>query len=193
LPAIFISHSTEFGFVYAYLADTLVTFFTLFIPIAFVIAMLRYRLWDIDTLINKTLVYGGLSALLAGVYAGLIIGLESLVGAITGTANQPVALVVSTLTIFALFTPVRRRIQALIDRRFYRKKYDAERALAAFRATLQSEVDLNELRAHLLSVVNETMQPAHVSLWLRQPERRSTEHAQRPGLQAEGPSLPGLG
>jgi hypothetical protein len=193
LPTFFLSQSTAFGFVYAYLADTLVTCLTLFIPIAFVIAMLRYRLWDTDILINKTLVYGGLSVLLAGIYAGLIIGLESLVGAITGTANQPVTLVVSTLTSFALVTPVRRRIQALIDRYFYRKMYDAEQTLAAFSVTLQSEVDLIELRAHLLSAVNETMQPVHGSLWLRSPERRSTEQAQRLELQAEEQGRPTLG
>ena len=134
-------------------------------------AILRYRLWDIDTIINKALVYGSLTGLLGALYAGLIIGLESLVGLLTGQETQPVVLVVSTLVIAALFSPVRRRLQALIDRRFYRKKYDAEQTLVAFSATLRQEVDLEQIRGQLLAVVQETMQPAHVSLWLHQPKR----------------------
>ena len=134
--------------------------------------MLRSHLWDIDTLINKAMVYGSLTGLLGTLYAGLIIGLESLAGLFGGMAAQnPVALVVSTLAIFALFLPARRRIQSFIDRRFYRKKYDAEQTLAAFSASLRQEVDLEQLREQLLAAVQETMQPAHVSLWLRQPER----------------------
>jgi hypothetical protein len=149
------------------------------IPIFIVIAVLRSRLWDIDTLINKTLVYGLLTALLGALYAGLIIGLEALAGAITGgqTTQQPVVLVVSTLAIASLFLPVRRRIQNLIDRRFYRKKYDAEKTLAAFSATLRNEVDLEHLSEHLIAVVQETMQPAHVSLWLRQPPKPEQRQA----------------
>ncbi len=135
------------------------------------VAILRYRLWDIDTIINKALVYGSLTALLGALYAGLIIGLESLVGLLTGQETQPVVLVVSTLVIAALFSPVRRRLQALIDRRFYRKKYDAEQTLMAFSTTLRQEVDLEQIRGQLLAVVQETMQPAHVSLWLHQPKR----------------------
>lgn len=142
------------------------------IPVGVGIAILRYRLWDIDALINKALVYGLLTGILAAVYAGLIIGLASLAGAITGQDAQPVALVISTLAIYVLFQPLRKRLQAIIDRRFYRKKYDAARTLADFSAALRSEVNLNELREHLLSIVAETMQPAHVSLWLRTPERR---------------------
>jgi hypothetical protein len=158
------------------------------IPLGIGMALLRYRLWDIDTLINKALVYGLLTGLLGALYAGLIIGLENLAGAITGgeTAKQPIALVVSTLAIAALFLPVRRRLQALIDRRFYRRKYDAEKTLAAFSATLRHEVDLEQIRAQLLAVVQETMQPGHVSLWLRQPERhlRDLAHRQEPQGQA---------
>src|SRR5262249_12931418 len=106
------------------------------VPLSLGVAILRYRLWDIDTLINKALVYGSLSALLGALYAGLIVGLESLVGFFSGTAAQnPVVLVVSTLVIAALFLPARRRIQAIIDRRFYRKKYDAEQTLVAFCAS----------------------------------------------------------
>lgn len=139
------------------------------IPLALAIAILRYHIFDIDTLINIALVYGSLTALLAAIYAGLIIGLESLAGAITGkTASNPVVLVISTLAIAALFQPVRRRIQYLIDRRFYRSKYDAEQTLASFSVTLGNEVDLEELRDDLLAVVQETMQPESVSLWLRQ-------------------------
>ncbi|HLV98170.1 MAG TPA: hypothetical protein VKT82_05780 [Ktedonobacterales bacterium] len=156
---------------------TLLATFILTVPtaLAFGQAILRYRLWEIDTLINRALVYGSLTVLLGALYAGLIIGLESLAALVTGQASDPVVLVISTLAIAALFTPVRHRIQAIIDRRFYRRKYDAEKTLAAFSATLRNEVDLAGLRAHLLAVVQETMQPAHVSLWLRQPERQGTE------------------
>jgi hypothetical protein len=119
------------------------TFITpILIPLSIGLAILRYRLWDVDTLINKALVYGLLTGLLGGLYVGLIIGLESLVGAITGTANQPVVLVASTLAIAALFQPVRWHIQNVIDRHFYRRKYDAEKTLAAFSASLRNQVDL---------------------------------------------------
>jgi hypothetical protein len=150
----------------------------LLIPLTIGVAILRYRLWDIDTLINKALVYGGLSLLLAAVYLGLIVGLESLFGLVSGQASQPVVIVVSTLIIAALFQPLRHRVQAIIDRRFYRHKYDAARTLAAFSATLQSEVDLSQLSEQLVAVVEETMQPASVSLWLRTPgqERRPGTH-----------------
>jgi hypothetical protein len=151
-------------------------FIPILIPLCIGLAILRYRLWDVDVLINKALVYGGLTGLLGVVYAGLIIGLESLAEAISGHAGQqPLVLVVSTLAIAALFQPVRTRLQALIDRRFYRRKYDAARTLTMFSATLRNEVNLKELQDHLLEVVQKTMQPAQVSLWLRQPERHSME------------------
>ena len=151
-------------------ANTLFPLILLPIPLSLAIAILRYRLWDIDAIINKALVYGLLSALLAAIYVGLILGLQALLGGLLHQTNA-IALVVSTLAIFALFQPLHHRIQAVIDRRFYRRKYDAEKILAAFSATLRNEVDLEELSEHLLAVVQETMRPAHVSLWLRPPER----------------------
>jgi hypothetical protein len=147
------------------------------IPLSIGISISRYRLWDIDTLINQALVYGLLTGLLGAVFAGLILGLESLAGAITGATNQPIALVISTLAVAALFLPVRQRIQAIIDQRFYRKKYDAEKTLAAFSTTLRQEMDLEHVHEHLVAAVQETMQPAHVSLWLRPLERHSTDRS----------------
>ncbi len=150
----------------------------LLIPFSLGLAILRSRLWDIDILINRTLVYGSLTALLALLYFGLVIGLESLVRLFTGQVSQsPIIIVASTLAIAALFQPLRKRIQSIIDRRFYRRKYDAAKTVAAFSATLRNEVDLNTLREQLLAVVQETMEPAHISLWLRPPEQTSDHQA----------------
>src|SRR6266496_2243294 len=147
----------------------------LIVPISFGLAILRYRLYDIDILINRTLVYSSLTAILGLVYFASVFALQSLLSVFTGQlstgAQTPVAIVASTLGIAALFQPLRRRLQAIIDRRFYRSKYDAARTLAAFSKTLSSEVDLNQLREDLLAVVQETMQPSHISLWLRDPEQ----------------------
>jgi len=165
---------------------TLIYGFLLLIPISIAIAILRSRLYDIDIVINRALVYGSLTGILGALYAGLIIGLESLAGVFIGKASgQPVALVISTLAIYALFQPVRKNIQALIDRRFYRKKYDAEKTLASFSIVLRSEVDLNLLSEQLIAVVQETMQPAHVSLWLRQLEHHTDQQAHRLTLQSQ--------
>jgi hypothetical protein len=136
------------------------------VPISMGIAILRYRLYDLDILINRTLVYGALTAMLVGVYVGSIVMLQGLVRVFTGQESQ-LAIVASTLAVAALFNPLRRRIQSFIDRRFYRSKYDAAKTLAAFSAKLRDETDLDALSDDLVGVVKETMQPAHVSLWLR--------------------------
>jgi hypothetical protein len=153
----------------------------LLIPLSIAVSILRYRLWDIDILINRTLVYGSLTAILVLVYFISVLALQSLVSVFTGhlssESQTPVVIVASTLGIAALFQPLRRRLQALIDRRFYRSKYDAARTIAEFSKTLSNEVDLNQLKQDLLAVVQETMQPTHVSLWLRNAEpmsRRNT-------------------
>ena len=144
----------------------------LLLPLSLGVAILRYRLWDVDLLINKVLVYGTLTATLGALYVGSVVGLIALLHGLTGERST-VAIAVSTLIIVALFQPLRRRIQSDIDRRFYRRKYDAAQALAAFSARLRDEVDLDAVTADLVAVVDDTMQPAHVALWLRAPERHT--------------------
>jgi hypothetical protein len=136
------------------------------LPTAVGIAVLRYRLYGIDLVINRTLVYGPLTAMLVLVYLGGVVSLQYAFRALTGQGSQ-VAVVASTLAIAALFNPLRRRVQAFVDRRFYRRKYDAARTLSIFSAKLRDETDLYALNDELVSVVRETMQPAHASLWLR--------------------------
>jgi hypothetical protein len=138
------------------------------IHIATGIAILRYRLYDIDRIINRTLVYGSLTVMLALIYFGGVATTQAIFGALTGQEEQPpMAVVVSTLVIAALFMPLRRRIQSFIDRRFYRRKYDPRKTLEAFSAQLRDETDLDRLGDELMGVVQQTMQPTHVSLWLR--------------------------
>lgn len=141
------------------------------LPVAVGVAILRYRLYDIDLIINRTLVYGPLTATLVLVYFGGVATTESVFRALTGEHQQPqLAIVVSTLAIAALFSPLRRRIQGFIDRRFYRSTYDARKTLEAFSIKLREETDLEVLMSELTAVTRETMQPAHVSLWLRHDE-----------------------
>jgi hypothetical protein len=149
------------------------------IPISMGIAILKYRLYNIDLLINRTLVYGSLTATLVALYFGGVAATEAIFRALTGQEEQPqLAIVVSTLVIAALFTPLRRRIQGFIDRRFYRRKYDARKTLEAFSSTLRDETDLEALSDDLVGVVTETMQPEHVSLWLH-PD--TTSKGEQPG------------
>jgi hypothetical protein len=137
-------------------------------PISVGIAMARYRLYDIDVVINRSLVYGLLSAMLVTFYFAGVATSQSIFRALTGQEQQPqFAVVVSTLAIAALFNPLRRRIQAFVDRRFFRSRYDARKTLEEFSSRLREETDLEVLNDELVGVVAETMQPAHVSLWLR--------------------------
>jgi len=140
----------------------------LMIPLSIGVAVLRSRLFDIDVVINRTLVYGTLTAMLVGVYVGGVTLAQTIFRSLTGQEQQPqLAVVVSTLVIAALFNPLRRRIQAVVDRRFYRSKYDARKTLEAFSARLRDETNLAAISDELVDVVRETMQPAHASLWLR--------------------------
>jgi MFS family permease len=146
------------------LAQVLTGLSFLALPIAVCIAILRYRLYDIDLIINRTLVYGALTALLAAAYFGIVVLLQGLV---PGAGDSEVTVAGSTLAVAALFRPLRGRVQAFIDRRFYRRKFDAQRTLDAFTVRLRDEVDLDQLSSSLVGVVRETMQPAHASVWMR--------------------------
>jgi hypothetical protein len=163
------------------------------LPLVIGIAILRYRLYEIDTLINRTLVYGVLTAILALVYLGSVTALQYLFSLLTGQANT-LAIVASTLAIAALFNPLRRRIQGFIDRRFYRRKYDAAKTLEVFGSRLRYETDLERISEDLLEVVHETMQPSHMSLWLRFPSSSSPKRSEsrsssevRSSMQSEAP------
>jgi hypothetical protein len=157
-------------------AETLVYGFIVLIPLSIGVAILRSGLYEIDIIINRTLVYGPLTMMLVALYFGGIVLLQSGFVALTGEQST-LAVVASTLLIAALFAPLRRRIQSFIDRRFYRSKYDARKTLEAFSVKLREETDLEALNDELVGVVRETMQPAHVSLWLRPDTARKREQA----------------
>lgn len=170
LPEIIFPELNLPGSPFYFVAQLVGTFsLILLLPVFFGIAILGYRLYDIDLIIKRTLVYGILTAMLTMVYVGLVFAMQLLLRGLFSQTND-IALVVSTLVVAALFQPLRRRIQQVIDRRFYRRKYDAAKTIEAFSVKLRSEVDLSQLREQLVAVVQETMRPSHVSLWLRPPE-----------------------
>ena len=158
----------QFGSPYSFVLQAGTYCSMLLIPLSIGVAIVHDRLWDIDIVINRTLVYGALTASLVLVYLGGVAATQAIFHTFTGQEEQPqLVIVASTLVIAALFTPLRRRIQSFIDRRFYRRKYDARKTLEAFSAELREETDLEDLSEDLLEAVRQTMQPAHLSLWLR--------------------------
>ncbi len=170
VPNIFYQRVGAAFFTYSFLFEQtgilLFRFATIIFPLSFAIAILRYRLWDIDLLINRTLVYATLSALLAGIYFTSIVVLEFALRSITGRDSQ-LAIVLSTLAIAVLFVPLRVRVQAYIDRRFYRDRYNAQRMLARLASVVRNEVDITVLSTAIMQVVKETVHPTGISLWLR--------------------------
>jgi hypothetical protein len=157
--------------------SSLPSYFLALIPLSVTFAILRYRLWDIDLIIRRTLQYGLLSVLLGMVYFGMVVLLEQVFRALTGQAS-PLAVVISTLVIAALFTPLRRRVQTAIDRRFFRAKYDADQAVASFAAAARNEVGLDSLTGHLAAAAQQSLQPEFVWVWIRKdvkhPDERKT-------------------
>jgi hypothetical protein len=171
----------QYGEPYAFALEAGIYGSLLLIPLSIGVAILRHRLWDIDIVINRTLVYGILTVSLALVYFGGVAATEAVFRALTSQEEQPqIAIVVSTLVIAALFNPLRRRIQSFTDRRFYRRKYDARKTLEAFSAKIRDETNLDALSDDLVEVVRETMQPAHVSLWLRPEKGAKGEQKAKP-------------
>jgi len=166
LEATLVSSLESTGPVGEMVAGTVVYGLILLIPLSIGVAILRSGLYDIDVIINRTLVYGSLTMMLVALYFGGIVLLQRVFVVLTGQQST-LAVVASTLVIAALFTPLRRRMQSFIDRRFYRRKYDARKTLAAFNARLREETELDTLSGDMVGVVREAMQPEHVSLWLR--------------------------
>jgi hypothetical protein len=170
VPPLFEGSLDRPGTFYDLVVDLVSFSASLLVPLTLGIAILRRRLFDVDVLINRTLVYGLLTATLAVLYVVAVVALQTLIHALSGQESQ-LAVVASTLVIAALFNPIRHRIQTFIDRRFYRRKYDAARTLEAYARRLREETDLEQLGATLTSVVEKTVQPEHVSLWLRKRDR----------------------
>lgn len=155
--------------------NSLISLTFLLAPVSVAYAMMRYQLFDVDVLINRTLVYGLTTAGVASLYFACVTVLQSLLGAFVGAHSaEPLVIVVSTLLIAAMFQPIRRALQRAVDRRFYRRKYNADATIRSFAASLLHEIDLADLRRQLLDTAHETMQPSHVSLWLRPPARDNT-------------------
>jgi hypothetical protein len=170
LPFLFLSLG-QAGSFYLLVTVPVLIVLSFIVPLCIGIAILRYRLWDIDIIIHRTLVYSTLTIVLAVIYEASVFTLQSLSSGLAFIRGNQLAIVASTFLIGGLFKPLHDRTRALIDRRFYRRKYDAAKTLAAFNATIRDEVDLNQLCAKLTAVVDETMQPAHVSVWLCRPKR----------------------
>lgn len=192
VPGIFNPSLIAPGSLYTIGASYVTTLVLLLGPISLVVAILRYRLFEIDIIIRRTLVYGTLTAILAAVYFACVVGGQALAQALTGERSlPPAAVVASTLMVAALFQPLRGRLQRFIDRRFYRGKYDAAKTLASFGHVLRQEVDLPALEGRLLAVVEGTMQPAHLSLWLRPPQVTAAQVAPEGIVRAEPPHVGG--
>jgi hypothetical protein len=176
----------QFGSPYSFVLQAGIYCSMLLIPMSIGVAIVHDRLWDIDIVINRTLVYGALTASLVLVYLGGVAATQAIFHTFTGQEEQPqLAIVASTLVIAALFTPLRRRIQSFIDQRFYRRKYDARKTLEVFSAELREETDLEALSEDLLEAVRETMQPTHISLWLR-PDHPSNDKYERADIRESG-------
>jgi hypothetical protein len=152
---------------YQFLRNEAMAVSALLVPLGLGVAVLRYRLWDIDVIIRRTLIYSAVTAVLALAYLSSVVVLQGVFTALTGESRNELVTVLSTLAIAALFGLVRRRVQAAVDRRFYRQKYDAARTLAGFAASARDETDLERLSRRLVGAVEETMQPASVGLWLK--------------------------
>jgi hypothetical protein len=181
LPFIFLSLGQASSF-YRLVTTPAYIIIEIIIPLCLALAILRYRLYDIDIIIRRTLIYSTLTVMLAVIYEVSVFTLQSLLAGLAFMRGNQLAIVASTFLIGGLFKPLHDRTRALIDRRFYRRKYDAARTVAAFSATIRDEVDLNQLCTKLLAVVDETMQPAHVSLWLIPPKRSSEKTTQSPPI-----------